>query len=72
MIKAIKEVNPKTIKAVVPFDEFKGKQIKEGHRSLTLAISLGSEAKTLTDEQIKITMDRVVARLIDLFKIEMR
>jgi phenylalanyl-tRNA synthetase beta chain len=72
MTKTIKEVNPKIIKNVVPFDQFKGKQIKEGFRSLSLSISLNSETKTLTDEQIKTIMNKIIERLQEKYTIEMR
>ncbi|MCL1826533.1 MAG: phenylalanine--tRNA ligase subunit beta [Candidatus Cloacimonetes bacterium] len=72
IVKWIKETNPKTIKSVIPFDEFKGKQIAEGSRSLSINISLNSESKTLTDEQIKSIMQRIIDRLKEKFKIEMR
>ena len=72
IIKSIKETNPKTIKNVVLFDQFKGKQIKEGFRSLSINISLSSETKTLTDDQIKSIIDRIIDKLKEKFHIEMR
>lgn len=72
IIETIKETNPKIIKSITPFDEFTGKQIPDGFRSLSISISLYSETKTLTDEQIKTILARVVERLSDKYKIEMR
>ncbi|MCL2062840.1 MAG: phenylalanine--tRNA ligase subunit beta [Candidatus Cloacimonetes bacterium] len=72
VIKTIVAVNPKIIQFVTPFDQFKGKQIPEGFRSLSINISLVSETKTLTDEQIKNIMNSIINRLYDKFKIEMR
>jgi phenylalanyl-tRNA synthetase beta chain len=72
IIKTIKEVNVKTIKNVLPFDVFEGTKIREGYRSLSLSITLGSDSKTLTDEHIKNIIDRVITRLTDLYSIEMR
>lgn len=72
IVKTIISVNPKVIQKVIPFDQFKGKQIKEGYRSLSVNISLNSLTKTLTDEQIKSILNKVIEILQDKFKIEMR
>ena len=72
VIKTILEVNHKIIKQVLPFDQYKGKQIAEGFRSLSINISLLSEIKTLTDAQIKTIMDLIIERLQKKYKIEMR
>ncbi|MDD4156033.1 MAG: phenylalanine--tRNA ligase subunit beta [Candidatus Cloacimonetes bacterium] len=65
-------VNPKLIHNVTGFDEFTGKQIKEGFRSLSISLSIFSLTKTLTDEQIKSIMDNVINKLYEKYKIEMR
>jgi phenylalanyl-tRNA synthetase beta chain len=68
----IRETNSKIIKNIVPFDQFKGSQIKEGFRSISVSISLISEMKTLTDEQINTIIDKIIARLKEKFNIELR
>jgi len=65
-------VDPNTLKNVVIFDQFKGQKIQEGFRSISINISLSSTKKTLTEEQIKIIMERVVNALKKRFNIEMR
>ena len=72
VIKSIIEVNPKLIQNVIPFDQFKGNQIPDGSRSLSLNISLASEYKTLTDEQIKNIMKSIIDRLKDKYNIQLR
>ena len=72
VIKTITQVNSNIIQKVTPFDQFKGKQIPEGFRSLSLNIELVSEINTLTDEQIKKIMASIIEKLIEKFKIEMR
>lgn len=70
--KAIISVNPKIIQNVTVFDEFIGKQIKEGYRSMSVNLSLFSLTKTLTDVQIKSILDNVIEMLHQKYKIEMR
>ena len=72
IINTITHVNPKIIKNVMPFDQYKGKNIEEGYRSLSINISLVSEIKTLTDEQIKKIMSSIVEKLSEKYKIKMR
>jgi phenylalanyl-tRNA synthetase beta chain len=72
IVKTVIEVNQRIIKKVVPFDEFKGKQIKEGFRSLSISLSLNAETKTLTDELTKTIINKVIERLQTKYNIEMR
>jgi len=68
----ILKVDQNIIKNVAVFDEFKGKQIPAGYRSISISISLCDQIKTLTDEQIKTIMDQVLDTLKQRFSVELR
>ena len=70
--KTIFKVNPKLISKVNIFDQYTGNNIPAQMRSISLNITLCSDIKTLTEEQIKITMNRILEKLQQQFKIEMR
>ncbi|MCD4819697.1 MAG: phenylalanine--tRNA ligase subunit beta [Candidatus Cloacimonetes bacterium] len=72
IIHTIKEVNQKIIKKVVLFDEYKGKNIKEGIRSLSFNIILNSPTKTLTDEYANKLLNKIIKKMESEYKIEMR
>jgi len=72
IIQTVLKVEPNIIKNVAVFDEFKGKQIPAGFRSISINISLCDQIKTLTDEQIKSIMDRVYDALKQRFSVELR
>jgi phenylalanyl-tRNA synthetase beta chain len=48
------------------FDVYAGSQVGEGRRSLALALSLRSLARTLTDEDVAPARERIVAALAEL------
>jgi len=54
------------------FDEYKGKNIKSGSRSLTFSIMFSSDTKTLTDEMINKILLNIKKRLEKEFNIKMR
>ncbi len=70
--KAIKSVNPSIIKDVKLIDEYKGKGIEEGARSLTFSIIFGSEKKTLTDNFIENLFKKILKLLEQQCNIKMR
>lgn len=72
IVKAITMVNPGIIKKVELFDEFTGKNIKDGFRSLTFSLVFSSDTKTLTDEIINKNLQNVIEKLNKDFCIEMR
>ncbi len=72
VIDSIIQTNPKLINQVIPFDEFKGKQIEKGFRSISLNILLISETKSLTDETINSLICTIVEKLKGKYQIEMR
>ncbi|MFC1898489.1 phenylalanine--tRNA ligase subunit beta [Candidatus Cloacimonadota bacterium] len=72
IVKSMKQVNPGIIKKVELFDEFTGKNIKDGFRSLTFSIVFSSDTKTLTDEIINKNLQKVIEKLKKEFSIVMR
>lgn len=72
LIEDIIQTNPKFIKEVVPFDEYKAKQIKAGYRSLSLNILIVPEIKNLTDEYINALICTIIEKLKQKYAIEMR
>ncbi|MCF7794271.1 MAG: phenylalanine--tRNA ligase subunit beta [Candidatus Cloacimonetes bacterium] len=70
--KTIKAVNPGIISKVELFDEFTGKNIKEGFRSLTFSVVFSSGTKTLTDETVNKILQKIIKKLETDFSIEMR
>jgi phenylalanyl-tRNA synthetase beta chain len=70
--KTIKSINHDIIKGIFPFDEYKGQQIEEGFRSLSISILINSDVKTLQEEDIKLTMNKIIEKLKEKFNIIMR
>jgi len=68
----IRKTDIKTVRNVELFDEYTGKGIDQGFRSLSFALSLNSENKSLTDEQCNYIVERVFKNLKEKFNIEMR
>ena len=66
------KVNRKLIKKVIVFDEYTGKNIKNGYRSLTFNLILSSDTKTLTDEFVNGLIQKIIKKLQTRFNIEMR
>ncbi|HPK40402.1 MAG TPA: phenylalanine--tRNA ligase subunit beta [Candidatus Cloacimonadota bacterium] len=66
------QCNPKLIKEVIPFDEFTGKQIQSGFRSLSLNILIVPETKSLTDDYINGLINNIIDKLKSKYHIEMR
>lgn len=50
----------KILKQVALFDVYEGKNLPEGKKSYALSFQLQDEEKTLTDEQIEKTMDKIL------------
>lgn len=65
-------IDNELIKEVNAFDEYRGKQIPEGSRSLSLHIRFQDKEKTLTDERIDQLVELVKKKLMDTWQITMR
>ncbi len=72
IISTIELVNKSVVKNVSLIDEYKGKNVPNGKRSLTLSITLNSTNKTLTDKFVEQLMKKVVSTLEKKFNIELR
>lgn len=72
ILQAIETVNKAVIKSISLVDEYKGKNIPEGKRSLTFSLTLNSSNKTLTDNFVEQLMRKVIQNLEKKYNIEMR
>jgi phenylalanyl-tRNA synthetase beta chain len=61
-----------TLRDTILFDEFKGKGISDGYRSLSFHLTFYSRTKTLTGENVSQLFDKLVNHLKTKFQIEMR
>ncbi len=69
---AIKAVEPILTSAVSIFDQYLGKQVPEGFRSMTLRIVVQDSEKTLTDERVDQVLASVREMLISAWQVNMR
>ena len=51
------------LKAASFVDEYRGKQIPAGKKSVTIRLTIGSEEKTLTSQEIEKVADQVLSKL---------
>lgn len=72
IIETIRKVGKNSISKIVLFDEFAGKNIKEGFHSLTFSLVFSSDTKTLTDEYINNILKKVISALKNSYNAEMR
>ena len=72
ILQAIETVNKAVIKSISLVDEYKGKNIPKGKRSLTFSLTLNSSNKTLTDNFVEQLMRKVIQNLEKKYNIEMR
>ncbi len=69
---AIIAVEPEVITEAKLFDEYRGKQIPEGMRSLSIHIRFQDQEKTLTDERIDLLFESIQNKLHNAWQIKMR
>jgi phenylalanyl-tRNA synthetase beta chain len=68
ILAAIREAaGPELLRAVAPFDEYRGEQVGEGKRSLAFRVAFGSPERTLTDEEAGELRTKIVDALSDRF-----
>ena len=72
IMNSIYSINKVLITKVELFDEYIGKNIKDGYRSLTFSLIFSSDTKTLTDDYINNILQKVIEKLKSDFNIEMR
>ncbi|HEX6223857.1 MAG TPA: phenylalanine--tRNA ligase subunit beta [Chryseolinea sp.] len=63
----IMEEEKKLIKNIIAFDVYEGEKIPQGKKAYALGFTLLNETKTLTDEEIDKTMERLMAALEQKF-----
>ena len=68
----IKAKGGKLLESIQLFDVYKGKQIKEGYKSVAYNISFRAKDKTLTDDEVNSPMKKIVAELRDKLDAELR
>ena len=69
----MEKVSDTTLLRNVKFvDEYKGKQIPEGKKSVTIRLVIGSNEKTLTGQEIEEEANRVAKRLAKKIGAEVR
>ena len=63
MMDAIRRAAAKTLEDVRLFDIYRGEKLGRGKKSIAYAITLRAPDRTLTDEEINSTMDKVLKAL---------
>ncbi|MBQ0079799.1 MAG: hypothetical protein KBS66_07920, partial [Eubacterium sp.] len=51
------------VKAASFVDEYRGKQVPDGKKSVTIRLTIGSDEKTLTSKDIEATANQVLKKL---------
>ena len=63
MLKTIKSSGGKLLQDAKVFDIYEGKGIPENKKSIAFSITLGSQDRTLTDEEINGAMEKIIKGL---------
>jgi phenylalanyl-tRNA synthetase beta chain len=50
----------KTLRSIIVFDVYEGDKVPEGKKAYALGFTLWDDAKTLTDEEIEATMNKLI------------
>lgn len=58
--KLVRATEKRLIREIITFDVYEGEKIPEGKKAYALAFTLQDESKTLTDEEIESTMQRLM------------
>ncbi len=66
------QINWQCLDKIVLFDEYKGKNISDGYRSLSFNLIFVSSTKTLTDEYINNIINKIIKTLEKNYQIELR
>ena len=68
----IEKSHEKLLKAVSFVDEYRGKQVPAGKKSVTIRLTLGSDTKTLTSQEIEKSAGKILNRLSHELGAELR
>ena len=72
IIEVINKVKDEVLRNVIYIDEYKGEQIPQNKKSLTLRLEIGSNTKTLTSEEIEACAKKVINTLEKELKASLR
>ena len=72
MVAAAHEAAGVELREVRPFDVYRGEQVGEGRKSVALHLVFQSPERTLTDDEVAVLRDRIVAELAERFDAELR
>ena len=72
ILELIQKINVHSLKKILLFDLYIGKNVPKGEKSLGLAFIFQDDTKTLTHEEADIYVGKIVKSLEDEFKIELR
>jgi phenylalanyl-tRNA synthetase beta chain len=72
LVAAAREAAGDELRAMRPFDVYRGEQVGEGRKSVAFAVSFQSTERTLTDEDAAALRERIVAALRERFGAELR
>ena len=70
--RVIRKAAGKLLETVELFDEYTGKNVPEGQRSLAFRLVYRASDRTLTDEEIEPVHQKVREALVDKFRVELR
>ncbi|MBM4399079.1 MAG: phenylalanine--tRNA ligase subunit beta, partial [Candidatus Cloacimonetes bacterium] len=68
----LSDIGVKILKSFWLIDEYKGKQIPAGFRSLSLRFTFNNLQKTLTDEEVDVALTQIIDKMKSLWDIELR
>ena len=68
----IKDKGGKLVESINLFDVYKGKQIKDGYKSVAYSISFRAKDRTLTNEELNAPMDKILKELSEKLGAEIR
>jgi phenylalanyl-tRNA synthetase beta chain len=69
---AAREAAGPELRAIRPFDVYRGEQVGDGRKSVAFAVSFQSAERTLTDEDAAALRDKIVTALRERFGAELR
>ena len=72
ILNLIQKINVHSLKKILLFDLYIGKNVPKEKKSLGLAFTFQEDTKTLTHEEADIYVEKIVKSLEDEFKIELR
>jgi phenylalanyl-tRNA synthetase beta chain len=72
LVDAAKEAAGAELRAMRPFDVYRGEQVGEGRKSIAFAVTFQSADRTLTDEDAALLRERIVSALGERFGAELR